>query len=156
MANIENKVFSLINEKVNQIGYEIYDIIYEKVAKDYYLRIFIDNQNGIDLEDCEKVSRYVSDILDEEDFIKEAYFLEVSSPGVERFLRKDTQLEKEIGNLVEISLFKTMFNYKVHTGELLGFNKNEIEINVNGDKRKFERKDISQIKTKFIWDDGGK
>ena len=94
MANIEEKVEMLIKPKVENIGYELYDVLYLKEGKNYILRIVIDNENGISLEDCEKVNNEITDILDEADYIKEQYYLEVSSPGIERILRKKWQLEK--------------------------------------------------------------
>ena len=106
MSKIEKNVEELINPIVTNLGYKLYDVIYEKEAKDYYLRIFIDNENGISLEDCEKVNNAITEILDEKDYIKDQYFLEVSSPGIERVLRKDWQLEENIGQEVEVKLFK--------------------------------------------------
>ena len=84
MARIEEKVESLITTKIQELGYELYDVEYVKEGKDYYLRIYIDREKGIDLNDCELVSNSITEILDKEDYIKEQYFLEVSSPGIER------------------------------------------------------------------------
>ena len=89
MAKIEEKVEELIKDKIENIGYSLYDIEYAKEGPNYYLRIYIDSEKGIDLNDCEKVSNEINDILDEADYIKEQYYLEVSSPGLERTLRKD-------------------------------------------------------------------
>lgn len=80
MASIEEKVTSLLQDKISELGYELYDVEYAKEGKNYFLRIFIDKENGIDLEDCEKVNNGIMDLLDEADYIKEQYFLEVSSP----------------------------------------------------------------------------
>ena len=101
MAKIEERVEELIKEKIENIGYILYDVEYAKEGPNYYLRIFIDNEKGIDLNDCEKVSNEINEKLDEADYIKEQYFLEVSSPGVERILRKDRHLEQNIGKQVE-------------------------------------------------------
>ena len=78
MANIEEKVEKLIKDKIENIGYSLYDVEYAKEGPNYYLRIFIDSKNGIDLNDCEKVSNEINEILDEADYIKEQYYLEVS------------------------------------------------------------------------------
>ena len=80
MASIEEKVEKLLKAKIESIGYELYDVEYSKEGKNYFLRIFIDKPEGIDLQDCEKVNNEINDILDEADYIKEQYFLEVSSP----------------------------------------------------------------------------
>ena len=106
MANIEEKVEKLVKEPIEKIGYKLYDVEYSKEGKDYFLRIFIDKDNGIDLNDCEKVNDAISNILDEANYIKEQYFLEVSSPGIERILRKDKHLEENIGEEINIRLFK--------------------------------------------------
>ena len=105
MANIEEKVESLLKPTIENLGYELYDVIYEKEAQDYYLRIFIDTPKGISLKDCEKVNDAISDILDEANYIKDAYFLEVSSPGIERILRKDKHFQDSIDKKVEVNLF---------------------------------------------------
>ena len=106
MAKIDEKVEKLIQDKVKNIGYSLYDVEYVKEGANYYLRIYIDSPKGIDLSDCEKVSNEINDILDEADYIKEQYFLEVSSPGIERVLRKDKHLKQNIENRVEVKLFK--------------------------------------------------
>ena len=78
--NIESKVENLLNSSIEALGYELYDVLYEKEGKDYYLRIIIDKPEGIDINDCEIVNNEINPILDEADYIKEQYFLEVSSP----------------------------------------------------------------------------
>ena len=123
MAKIEERVEELIKDKIENIGYSLYDVEYAKEGPNYYLRIFIDSKKGIDLEDCEKVSNEINEKLDEADYIKEQYFLEVSSPGIERILRKDKHLEANIGTLVEIKMFKAIEGKKVIQGTLKEFNK---------------------------------
>ena len=110
MANIEQKVENLLKDKIEKIGYDLYDVEYTKDGKNYFLRIYIDKPEGIDLKDCEKVNDEISDLLDEADYIKEQYFLEVSSPGIERVLRKDKHLEQNKGKEIRINLFKKAQN----------------------------------------------
>ena len=149
MANIEERVEKLLQSKINELGYELYDVEYAKEGKNYFLRIFIDKDGGIDLEDCEKVNDGIMDLLDEADYIKEQYFLEVSSPGIERILRKDKHLEKNIGTEINIKLFKKDENgNKEYQGILKSFNENEIELE---EDIKIERKNIAQIKTIYHW-----
>ena len=100
MSKIEERVESLIKGKIEETGYNLYDVEYVKEGPNYYLRIYIDNEKGIDLNDCEKVSNAIDGILDEADYIKEQYYLEVSSPGLERILRKDKHFEKNIGKTI--------------------------------------------------------
>jgi len=148
MAKIEERVEALIKEKIENIGYSLYDVEYAKEGPNYYLRIFIDNEKGIDLNDCEKVSNEINEKLDEADYIKEQYFLEVSSPGVERILRKDRHLEQNIGKQVEAKLFKKDGNgNKNYIGELKKFDEQTVTI----DEVKIERKNIAQIKTVYEW-----
>ena len=147
MSKVETKVEELIEPIVKSLGYKLYDVIYEKEARDYYLRIFIDNEKGISLEDCEKVNNAITELLDEKDYIKDQYFLEVSSPGIERVLRKDWQIQENIGKEVEVKLFKPFNGQKTVTGLLKGFN----EENINIDDVELPRKDISLIKIKYNW-----
>ena len=148
MAKIEERVEELIKDKIENIGYSLYDVEYAKEGPNYYLRIFIDNEKGIDLNDCEKVSNEINEKLDEADYIKEQYFLEVSSPGVERVLRKDRHLEQNIGKQVEAKLFKKDENgNKNYIGELKKFDEETVTI----DEVKIERKNIAQLKTVYEW-----
>lgn len=155
MASIEERVEELVREPIEKIGYELYDVEYSKEGKDYFLRIYIDKDTGIDLNDCEKVNNAITDILDEADYIKDQYFLEVSSPGIERVLRKDKHLEKNIGELVNIKLFKKdEKGKKEYRGILKEFNDAEIIIQENDNNNneiKIERKNIAQIKTVYEW-----
>lgn len=150
MANIEEKVEDLIKSKVNSIGYELYDVLYLKEGPDRYLRIVIDHENGIDLNDCEKVNNEIKDIIDEADYIKEQYFLEISSPGIERLLRKDWQLKKYIGEEVEVKQFKKdEYGYKDYIGILKDVSNQTVTIEVEDNDFVLNRKNISQIKTTY-------
>lgn len=151
MASIEEKVESLVETTINNLGYELYDVEYAKEGKEYFLRIFIDKPEGIDLNDCEKVNNSINDLLDEADYIKEQYFLEVSSPGIERILKKDKHLQANIGNLVEVKLFKPIEEQKVIQGILKNFNKENLTIKSNEKNIEIERKNISVIKTVYNW-----
>lgn len=152
MANIEEKVTKLLRPIIEKIGYELYDVEYNKEGKNYFLRIYIDQEKGIDLNDCEKVNNAITDILDEENYIKEQYFLEVSSPGIERILRKDKHLEKNIGNQINIKLFKKdESGKKEYIGNLIEYDEDYIQIKQNNENIKIQRKNISQIKTVYYW-----
>ena len=149
MANIEEKVEKLVEPIIEKIGYELYDVEYAKEGKNYFLRIFIDSEKGIDLNDCEKVNDSITDILDEENYIKEQYFLEVSSPGIERILRKERHLKQNIGKEINIKLFKKDENgKKEYQGILKDFDEKYIVVD-NG--LKIYRKNIAQIKTIYNW-----
>ena len=151
MAKIEEKVEQLVKDPIEKLGYSLYDVEYVKEGPEYYLRIYIDKESGIDLNDCEKVSNEINEILDEADYIKEQYYLEVSSPGIERKLRKDKHLEQNISKNVEIKLFKKDNNgKKEYTGKLKAFNQEEIIIETDKEIA-IERKNIAQIKTIYEW-----
>ena len=150
MAKIEERVEELIKDKIENIGYNLYDVEYAKEGPNYYLRIFIDSEKGIDLNDCEKVSNAIAEILDKEDYIKEQYFLEVSSPGVERVLRKEKHLKDNLETEVQIKLFKPFEGQKQYKGILKDFNNEYITI-FTTEEIKIDRKNISQIKTVFNW-----
>ena len=150
MANIEEKIEKLTYDVIENLGYELYDIEYVKEGKDYFLRLYIDSDKGIDLNDCERVSNSITELLDKEDYIKEQYFLEVSSPGVERVLRKDKHLKANIGKEIQIKLFKPLEGYKQYKGILKDFSNDYVTI-LNVKEIKIDRKNISQIKTVYNW-----
>lgn len=151
MASIEERVESLLTKTIEDLGYELYDVEYTKEGKEYFLRIFIDKAEGIDLNDCERVNNSIDTLLDQADYIKEQYFLEVSSPGIERVLRKDKHLENNLGSLVVIKLFKPIEKQKIIQGILKEFNKDTLTIETEDKNFEIERKDISVIKTVYEW-----
>lgn len=151
-GNIESKVEILLEPIIINLGYDLYDVRYEKEGKDYYLRIIIDKPEGIDINDCETVNNGINDILDEADYIKDQYFLEVSSPGVERILRKSKHFESQIGNEVSIKLFKPIEKKKELVGILEEFDEKEgITLKVDNTTIKIDLKDIAVAKTIFNW-----
>lgn len=153
MANIEEKVTNLLEPIIEQIGYELYDVEYAKEGKNYFLRIFIDNKEGIDLNDCEKVNDAINEILDKVNYIKEQYFLEVSSPGIERVLKKEKHLKNNIGQEINVKLFKKdEYGNKEYIGILSDFDENNIKIKQDNNEITIERKNISQIKTVYHWE----
>lgn len=128
-------------------GVSIYDVEYVKEGSGYYLRAYIDKPEGVNILDCEKVSRALSDELDKEDFIPDAYTLEVSSPGLGRILKKDKHLQASIGREVEIKLFKALEGCKEFSGILESFDEDKIVI-TEGEKasRSFRRQEIAVIR----------
>lgn len=124
----------------------IYDVEYVKEGADYFLRIFIDKPEGVTILDCENVSRALSDALDKEDFISEAYTLEVSSPGLGRTLKKDRHLKASIGQEVELKLFRPVNGDKEHEGTLEGFDGESVTITEGGKAEAYKRADIALIR----------
>ena len=151
MANIEQKVEESVKPIINDLGYDVYDIEYVKEGKDYFLRVFIDKPNGIDINDCEKVTNAINPILDEKDFIKEQYFLEVSSSGLERNLRKPEHFKAQIGNTINIRLFKAQDKKKEFTGILKEYNNDILVLDVDKEEIKIDTKNISAAKSVYNW-----
>lgn len=150
-SNIENKVEKLLETTINNIGYDLYDVLYVKEGKDYYLRIVIDKPEGIDIEDCEKVNNAINDMLDEADYIKDQYFLEVSSPGLERVLRKEKHFLAQIGNNIIVKLFKAIDKQKEIQGTLKAYNENGIVLESDEKEIIIENSNIALAKTVFEW-----
>lgn len=153
MAKIEEKIEELVTKPIMGLGYRVYDVMYVKEGKDNFLRIFIDSDKGISLDDCEKVNDEITDMLDEADLIKEQYFLEISSPGVERNIRKDKHFEESIGKEVNIKLYKPLENKeKEITGILRAFDKEKVKIETDQNEEiTIPRNNISSIKWAFKW-----
>ena len=118
MSKIEEKVESLVKPKIEELGYILYDVEYIKEAKDYYLRIFIDRPEGINIQDCEKVNDIVNPLLDKADYIKDQYFLEVSSPGAERPLKKESDYQRALNEYIHVSLYQAVDGRKVYEGTM--------------------------------------
>ena len=142
----ESKTETLLAPIVEKFGVSIYDVEYVKEGSDYYLRAYIDKPEGVDIQDCENVSRALSDALDEADFIDEAYILEVSSPGLGRTLKKDKHLRASIGEEVEVKLFKPIDKCKEFSGILESFDTDTITITEEGTPRTFARADAALIR----------
>ncbi|MBO4976375.1 MAG: ribosome maturation factor RimP [Lachnospiraceae bacterium] len=142
----EAKTEALLSPIAQANGVEIYDVEYVKEGSDWYLRAYIDKPEGVNIIDCENVSRALSEALDREDFIPDAYILEVSSPGLGRTLKKDKHLLKSIGEEVEIKLFKPIDKCKEFAGVLTGFDEKQITILEGEISRTFERSEIALIR----------
>lgn len=151
MAKIEERVEELVTKPINELGYKVYDVMYVKEGKDNYLRIFIDKESGISLDDCEKVNNAITDMLDEADIIKDQYFLEISSPGVERHIRKDKQLEEHIGKDINVRLFKPIDKQKELTGTLQKFDDEQVVLLINEEEITINRENISSMKRAYKW-----
>lgn len=142
----EEKTTNLLIPIASECGVEIYDVAYVEEAGEWYLRAYIDKDGGVTIDDCEAVSRALSDALDADDFIDDAYYLEVSSPGLGRALKKDSHLEKSIGSEVELKTFKAIDKQKEFTGLLKAFDKDTVTLEIDGEDKSFIRKEIANIK----------
>ena len=142
----EARTEALLQPITERFGVEIYDVEYVKEGSDWYLRAYIDKEEGVNIGDCENVSRALSDALDEADYIDDAYILEVSSPGLGRTLKKDKHLQKSIGEEVEIKLYKPVDKCKEFAGILKEFDANTITIETEEEDKTFDRKEIALIR----------
>lgn len=146
----EEKTEELLKPIIEVNKFELVDVEYVKEAGTYYLRVYIDKPGGITIDDCEVVSRALSDKLDEKDFIEESYILEVSSPGVGRPLKKDKDFERYIGEEVDVKLYKPIEKQKEFNGILEGYTETSVIVRLDEDTvMNFNRKDIALIRLAF-------
>lgn len=141
----ESKTEELLIPILDRMGFELWDVEYVKEGSDYYLRAYIDKEGGITIDDCVDVSHALSDELDREDYIDDAYILEVSSPGLGRVLRKDRDFDRSIGRKVEVKTYKPIDGTKEFTGILKAYDKESVRIDDEGSERDFARADIAKI-----------
>ena len=144
--NYELRAEELLKPIATANGCEIYDVEYVKEGSDWYLRAYIDKEGGVSINDCEAVSRAFSDRLDEEDFISDAYILEVSSPGLGRTLKKDRHFEKSIGEEVELKTFKPIDGKKEFSGILKSYDKDTVTIETVDGEMAFDRSGIAVVR----------
>lgn len=147
--NILSSVIEMVTPLCEENGCFLYDAEFQKEGKNQILRIFIDKDGGINIDECETVSRLISKKLDEEDFIASAYQLEVSSPGAERKLTKDWHYEKVLGKQIEISLYAPLDGKKTLTGILESFSDSEITLSENGSPLSLPKDKIASAKLYF-------
>ncbi len=142
----ETKTEQLLEPIAEECGVSIYDVEYVKEGSDYYLRAYIDKDGGVNIQDCENVSRRLSGELDREDFIADAYILEVSSPGLGRILKKEKHLRASVGEKVEIRLFGPMDGRKDFSGTLEDFDQESVTILEEEGRTTLKRADMAVIR----------
>ena len=143
----EQKTEALLLPIVEEKGYELVDVEYVKEGSNWYLRAYVDKEGGITINDLEAVSRKLSDLLDEEDFISDAYILEVSSPGLGRPLKKDKDFDRSIGEEIEIHLYRSIDGNKQYVGVLKSYDKETITIETeDGDEINVDRTNVSLVR----------
>ena len=145
----EMKTEALITPIVDEKGFELVDVEYVKEGSNWYLRAYVDKEGGITINDLESVSRILSDKLDEEDFISDAYILEVSSPGLGRPLKKDKDFDRNMGNEIEVHLYRAVDRQKQLVGLLKAYNADTITIENEDGEQTFQKSDIALIRLAF-------
>lgn len=148
--SIKETVREAIEPAVTELGYRIWDVLYSKVGADYHLEITIDSDEGINIDDCERVHRAIDPILDEVDPIEDFYYLEVSSPGIERELRTDEHISYSIGAKVEAKLFSQKNGKKSYTGTLTEFDGAAVTIIDNGESVTLQKSEIAKLTTVYF------
>ena len=143
----ESKTEELIQPLIDANHFELVDVEWVKEGANWYLRVFIDKEGGITVDDCEIVSRAFSDILDEKDYIDDTYIFEVSSPGLGRPLKKDKDFARSIGEEVEIRTYRAIDRQKDFVGFLVGYDKDTVTIEYEDETTQvFDRADIALIR----------
>lgn len=146
----EQKAEAIAEPIVSSFGFELVDVEYVKEAGTWYLRLYIDKEGGITIDDCEAVSRLFSDKLDEEDFIDDAYVMEVSSPGLGRPLKKEKDFKRSIGKEVEIRTYRPIDKQKEFFGILSAYDETHMTITLDDQEtRVFQRDEIALIRLAF-------
>ena len=145
----EQKTEALVMPIIEANNFELVDVEYVKEAGNWYLRVYVDKEGGIAVDDCEVVSRALSDKLDVDDFIQDSYILEVSSPGLGRPLKKEKDYIRSIGKEVDIHLYKSIEKQKEFTGVLKSYTKEEIVLQIEDTEVVFDRTNVALIRLSF-------
>lgn len=146
----ERKTEEILTPIVDEYGFELVDVEYVKEGGTWYLRAYIDKPGGISIDDCEAVSRRLSDILDEKDYIEDSYIMEVSSPGLGRPLKKEKDFKRSLGEEVEIRTYRMIDKQKEFTGILKAYDADTVTIALDDETVKtFEKGDIALIRLAF-------
>lgn len=149
--DIIKKVTDYVMPIIEENSFEVVEVEFVKEGANYYLRLYVDKDGGFSIQDCEKVSRYLETKLEEDDFIEKAYILEVSSPGIDRILKKDSEYIKYKGRIVDIKLYKPIEKIKEFQGELVGLIEDKIVIIEDGKELKFDKKDVAVCRLAVIF-----
>lgn len=151
-SNTEQKVLSLLEPIVAENGLELVDLEFVKEGVNWYLRVYIDKDGGVSIDDCELVSRALEEKLDAADPIEQAYILEVSSPGLDRPLKKEADFQKFQGEIIDVKLYKPLNGSKQYQGKLLGLENGVLSIEEeNGNIVAFEYKETASVRLAVIF-----
>ena len=145
--NIATEIEKLVLPITDANGLELVDVEYVKEGGEFFLRVYIYKEGGVSLNECELVTRALNPILDEKDPIKDNYYLEVSSPGLDRPLKKDKDFVRYQGRDVEIKLYKPINGSKLHEGQLVGLTEDKnIKVIIDNEEVEFDKKDVALIR----------
>lgn len=153
MTKQEKELEKILLPIVENLNYELYDVEYVKEGQDWFLRLYIDKEDGIDLDDCEKVSDAVGEELDRVDPISSSYSLEVSSCGLERRLRAKKHFTSAVDKNIEVKLFKAINKKKSFIGKLKDVTENTIVVSNDGTNEEISMDNIANAKILFDWEE---
>ena len=145
-ADIELRTEQLVQPIVDENHFELVDVEYVKEGANWYLRVYADKEGGINIDDCVLLSRALEAKLDEEDFIEDAYILEVSSPGLGRPLKKDKDFERSLGKDIEIKLYRPIEKQKEWEGTLVSYDTESIIVRLEEKEMTIARNDIALVR----------
>ena len=146
MSKLTDKIAEIAAPIVEEEGCSLWDVEYVREAGSWYLRIYIDREGGVSIEDCERISRRLDPILDEEDPIPDSYVFEVGSAGADRELKRPGDFEQFMGDEVEVRLYRPVEGSKQHVGTLCGYENGRVIISRNGSSLSFDKDQIAQVR----------
>lgn len=145
MSRITDAISQIAEPVINEHGCTLWDVEFVKEAGTYFLRVYIDKEGGVGINDCEAISRALDPILDEKDLIEESYVFEVGSAGCERELKRPRDFEQFMGQSVEVKLYKAIQGRKSFVGELRNYNDGDVTISVGDIEYQFTKSDIAHV-----------
>lgn len=146
MSKITDKVTELARPVVEEEGCSLWDVEYVREAGSWYLRVFIDKEGGVDIMDCERISRRLDPILDEADPIPDSYTFEVGSAGIERELKRPSDFEQFMGSEIELRLYQPVDGSKVFVGKLAGYENGDVSVEVANNTLRFMKSQVALVK----------
>lgn len=146
MSKISDRVFELAKPVVEEEGCSLWDVEYLREAGTWYLRVFVDKEGGVSIDDCERISRRLDPILDEADPIPDSYVFEVGSAGADRELKRPSDFAQFLGSEVEVKLYQPLDGRKAYVGTLAGYDKGEVLLTVKGKEIRFSPALIAQVR----------
>ena len=150
MSKITDRIWKLAEPIVKENGCEVWDVEYVREAGSWYLRLYIDNDQGVSISQCEAVSRALDPILDSEDPIPSSYVFEVSSAGAERALKRPSDFEKFMGSNVLVKLYRAQDGTKEFSGALRGYSQGDVTIETGGVEKTFKKNDIALVRLSIV------
>ena len=146
MSRLTDQITALASPVIEEEGCTLWDVEYVREAGTRYLRVYIDKEDGVSIDDCERISRRLDPVLDEADPIAESYVFEVGSAGADRELKRPRDYEQFMGSEVEVHLYRPVGGSKRHVGVLRSYEDGAVGIEQNGTARRFEKEQVAQVR----------